>query len=263
MNTGMTVLWFEEDGNELTIDAFNYKFSRNQMIFLTEFHKIEIKHVSRVRFLRFNRSFFCIADNDSEVGCRGILFFGSSAVPSITIPEEETEKLELQWKVFQNEMQMKDELQLEMLQMMLKRLLILCTRIYKRQVSHTGFETERTGLLREFNFLVEMHFKTKHTVAEYADLLHKSPKTVTHFFARTGQKSPLQFIKERRMLEARRLVRYTEKPFKEIAYELGFDNIQGFSRFFKKQQQASPSEFRRAKEKLPNYWEIMHKEHVL
>jgi AraC-like DNA-binding protein len=36
---------------------------------------------------------------------------------------------------------------------------------------------------------------------------------------------PLQLIQERKMLEARRMLRHTELPAKEIAYELGYEEL--------------------------------------
>ena len=35
--------------------------------------------------MRFDRPFFCVIDRDSEVGCKGILFFGASELPVLTI----------------------------------------------------------------------------------------------------------------------------------------------------------------------------------
>jgi AraC-like DNA-binding protein len=46
------------------------------------------------------------------------------------------------------------------------------------------------------------------------------------------------------MLEARRLLYYTKLPIKEVAYEIGFDDIQAFSRFFRKHEGMPPSRFR-------------------
>jgi AraC-like DNA-binding protein len=46
------------------------------------------------------------------------------------------------------------------------------------------------------------------------------------------------------MLEARRLLWHTDKDVSQIAYEIGFNDIQAFSRFFKKHQGLSPSNFR-------------------
>ncbi len=82
--------------------------------------------------------------------------------------------------MFSMEMQSKDELQMDMLQMMLKRLLILSTRLYKEQRQLVPLPKNSLDLLREFNFLLGAHFKTKHRVAYYAELLHGSPKTLSN-----------------------------------------------------------------------------------
>lgn len=240
-----SLLWMTSGGNQLNIDGRDYTFEENEVVCLTQFHRISVKQISSLRMVRFNRPFFCVIDRDSEVGCKGILFFGASQLPVFRIPAGELEKFDILWRMFCIEMQSHDALQIEMLQMMLKRMLILCTRLYKTQkmAGATGGNVQ-TDLIREYNFLVEQHFKTKHTVAEYADMLHKSPKTISNLFSRLGAKTPLQFIQERKMLEARRLLRYTDLPVKEIAYELGYEDLQTFSRFFKAQEGTSPSEFR-------------------
>ena len=64
------------------------------------------------------------------------------------------------------------------------------------------------------------------------EMLPKSPKTLSNPFSKTYNKTPLQFIQERLILEAKRALHYTNKPIKEIAYDLGFKDLQGFSRFF-------------------------------
>ncbi|HRI61515.1 MAG TPA: AraC family transcriptional regulator [Saprospiraceae bacterium] len=247
-SNGQSLLWMTADGNQLNIDGKDYTFRQNEVVCLTQFHKMRIKKVSSMRMVRFNRPFFCVIDHDSQVGCKGVLFFGASQLPVFQIPVEELEKFDILWRMFSIEMQSKDSLQIEMLQMMLKRLLILSTRLYKAQkMAGLADKNGYADIVREFNFLVEQHFKTKHTVAEYADLLHKSPKTISNLFTRLGTKTPLQLIQERKMLEARRMLRYTELPVKEIAYELGYEDLQTFSRFFKVQEGVSPSEFREGK----------------
>ncbi len=240
----LILLWFNTDNNKITIDAVEHQFNTNQIVCLTEFHKVEIKKVYGVKLLRFNKPFYCILDHDSEVGCKGILYYGSSNVPILSPSEKETEILDAVWKMLILEMESKDTLQLEMLQMMLKRILILCTRIYKNQENYQANDNNKIEIIRDFNYLVEQHFREKHTVAEYAKLLNKSPKTISNLFKKAGNKTPLQFIQKRRMLEARRLLRYTDKGVSEIGYEIGFNDVQAFSRFFKKYEGISSSEFR-------------------
>lgn len=245
ISDGLTLIWITEDETILLIDGKEHIFEKNQIVCTTEFHKVNVKKVGKINLIRFNRPFYCILDHDDEVSCKGLLFFGATQLPIITLPAEEIEKYEILWRMLSMEMDSKDNLQLDMLQMMIKRLLILCTRVYKSQENYTKLETISSDVIREYNFLVEEHFRTKHTVSEYADLLFKSPKTLSNLFAKLGEKTPLEYIKERILLEARRLLMYTEKPIKEIAYELGYEDIQSFSRFFKKHEQISPSDFRK------------------
>lgn len=244
VESALLVLWFTTDNNQLIIDGVTYTFNTNQIVFLTEFHNVETKWIDELKLLRFNRAFFCIFDHDQDVGCKGLLFFGSSTVPSVDIPEKEVRRLKLFWETFTMEMEAKDDLQIQMLQMMLKRYLILCTRYYRDQNAEEKTDRSQYDIIREFNFLVETHFREKHTVAEYAELLNRSPKTLSNIFSKIGSKTPLQYINDRKMLEARRLLKYTDKSVKAIAYGLGYEDIQTFSRFFKKQEGVAPTEFK-------------------
>lgn len=244
LNDTLRLLWFTSDNNAITIDAVPYVFNKNEIVCLTQFHNLEYEFVNTVNLLRFNVPFYCILDHDSEVGCRGILYYGSTSVPVLKPSDTELEILETTWKMANLEFENQDNLQLEMLQMMLKRILILCTRIYKRQSPLNNLESKQTDLVRDFNYFVEMHFREKHHVADYAEILHKSPKTISNTFKLMGEKSPLQFIQERLMLEARRLLFYTDKDVSEIAYEIGFSDLQSFSRFFKKKEGVSPKNYR-------------------
>lgn len=244
LESGLTLLWFENDNSIIEIDNVRYSFQKNEVVFLTEFHHVVPIAVSEVKMIRFNRAFYCIIDHDSEVSCKGLLFFGANQLPIISLEGVELEKIQTLWKMFLLEMQSVDNLQLEMLQMMLKRFLILCTRIYKTNNLHQFIENTKVDLVREFNFLVEQHFKEKHTVVEYADLLNKSPKTISNLFKKYAEKSPLQYIQERRMLEAKRLLKFTDYTVKEVAYAIGFKDIQTFSRFFKKMEGIAPREFK-------------------
>lgn len=244
LSEGLNIIWCLAD-LEIIIDGQKSIYTKNTILFLTEFHKVEIISISAARLIRFNRAFYCISDHDNEVGCKGILFFGASKLPLITIPALELDKLETLWKMFSIEMESKDDLQNEMLQMMLKRLLILCTRIYKEQTLLTDFDKKQLDIVREYNYLVESNFKTLHQVSDYALLLNKSPKTLSNVFKKFGHKSPLQIIHERIILEARRLLHYSDLSIKEITYEIGYEDIQTFSRFFKKTEGISPSDFKK------------------
>jgi AraC family transcriptional regulator, transcriptional activator of pobA len=238
------LVWLKGENAVITYEGTTVNLGHNVIICLSLFHKIEFNSLESARLIKFNREFYCVLNHDSEVSCKGLLFYGANQLPYFQIPDSELEKFETFWRMFEIEMQSKDDLQLEMLQMMLKRFIILCTRVYKAQQNLSALKVKEVDIIRTFHFLVEQHFNTMHTVKEYAQMLHKSPKTLANIFSQISDKSPLQIIHERKLLEAKRLLRYTDKTIKEIAYTLGFEDIQTFSRFFKKMEQMSPTEFK-------------------
>jgi len=84
-------------------------------------------------------------------------------------------------------------------------------------------------------------------VKDYATLLFKSPKTLSNIFSKHIGKSPLTVINERIILEAKRLLLYSQKSTDEIAQELGYKDTGHFSKFFKKHAGYSPSNFKNLK----------------
>ncbi|WP_244215235.1 helix-turn-helix transcriptional regulator [Pedobacter miscanthi] len=195
---------------------------------------------------QFNRDFYCIVDHDKEVSCMGFLFFGSSEKMFIALDSKDQSKAEMTLQLFQDEFETSDHIQGEMMQVLLKRLIIIITRLGKQQYLQQKEDVgDKIDIIRNYNYLVENNFRKEHQVKFYADKLNKSPKTLSNLFALNSYKSPVLLIQERIFLEAKRLFFYTEKTSKEIAYELGFENANHFSKFFRKHANVSPTEFRK------------------
>lgn len=244
LDSPLTIVWTKKEKSIIEFEEFSHNLPKNTILCLTKFYELKFISLKNASQLTFNREFYCVLDHDKEVSCKGVLFFGANQLPYFQIPDNELETFEAVWKMFQIEMTTHDEMQLEMLQAMLKRFLILCTRVYKSNYQLSPLQLEESNFLREYNFLVEQNFREKQSVQEYADLMKKSPKTISNLFSKISDKSPLQLIHERIAIEARRLLRYTDKPIKKIAFDLNFEDIQTFSRFFKKMEKISPSDFK-------------------
>lgn len=240
------LLWNRNDQPvELQIDDLQIILAPYQIITVTFFHKVQFPANSLpLTGLAFNRAFYCIADHDDEVGCNGILFFGTQDLPIINIAEEQRRKFDLLLEVILEEYKTKDKIQGDMLQMLLKRFIIICTRLAKEQLIVEKLDDTQVDTIRQFNVMVDLHFREKHKVRDYAALLYKSPKTLSNLFAVYNQKKPQQIIQERVVLEAKRLLQFTDKQNQEIAYELGFDDPAYFSRYFKKIAGVSPTQYK-------------------
>lgn len=244
LKTGLSVVWNTGSQAKFMIDNEAIFIKKDEVIFLTGYHTISEFQFEMMNVLQFNQPFHCVEDHDSEVGCKGLLFFGTSQIPKIVIPADKKKQFTLLWEIFQMEMEESDELKLEMLKILLNRFLILCLRVYKNEHEHLPTDAESMGIIKEFNYLVHQHYKRLSKVSDYANLLHKSPKTLSNIFGKYIDKTPLQIINERRLLEAKRLLKYSDKTVQEIAYEINFNDIQTFGKFFKSREGQSPTAFR-------------------
>lgn len=241
----LTIAWNRGQNQTVVIDDIDYVFPSNAMLCLMVNESFYFSQPQDILAWQFNREFYCIVDHDKEVSCVGFLFYGSSERMFISLNGDDQRKIDLLLQVFYDEFTTTDVVQGEMLMVLLKRLIIIVTRLAKQQyISNDDLPDDKLDIIRKFNLLVENHYRTQHQVKYYADQLFKSPKTISNLFALYNHKSPLAVIQERIIIEAKRLLTYTDKSAKEIAGELGFEDAAHFSRFFKKHTTLSPIAFR-------------------
>lgn len=99
-------------------------------------------------------------------------------------------------------------------------------------------------LTRAFRILVRKEFTTLKSPSSYAELLNISPAYLTEAVNKTTGKSALYWIQQEILVEAKRLLFFTNCTVKEVAYQLGYDDHTYFSRLFSKLEGKSPQSFR-------------------
>jgi AraC family transcriptional activator of pobA len=250
INNTFSILWVINPDTTFKIDSQYYTIQPFQLVFLTNIQKIESYNDSEFRIIKFNQYFYCLDNHDSEIGYKGALFYGSVKIPIVNISSNLAAMFHSVWDNLQTEIENKSTMQFEMLQIDLKRLLILSMRAFKEANEDEISINKESDMIKNFYYLLELHFKTKRTVKEFADLLYISPKSLTNHFATYHNRTPLKIIHERQIMEAKRLLNYTKKSLKEIAFELGFEDNQSFSRFFKNNVGITPSEFKNKNQEI-------------
>jgi len=239
------IIWAKDTDISLDLDGYAVTLKKDCILFCTPYNMIQIDpFLKGVVSLIFDREFYCIRDHDHEVSCNGFLFLGSSVPTQVKLSQKERKSFEMHFMFFEEEFKTQDHIQGEMLRVLLKRLLIKSVRLLKNTIVDPELEQPKMDIIRQYNLLVEAHFKDKHKVSEYADLLNKSPKTLSNLFSKFNDKTPLQVINDRIILEAKKLLLYSDKSSKEIAFSLGFSEASHFSKFFKNQAGASPIHFK-------------------
>jgi AraC family transcriptional regulator, transcriptional activator of pobA len=241
----LTIAWNKGQAQQVTIDGVEYDFPHNTILCLMVNQTFNFSDAGGIVAWQFNRAFYCIVDHDKEVSCVGFLFYGSQNLMFTNLNKTNSHKIDLLLQIFIEEFETIDNIQEDMLRMLLKRLIIIVTRLAKQQfLPLQHLPEQKLDIIRQYNLLVENHYKKEHSVKFYADQVNRSPKTLSNLFALYNEKSPLTVIMERIVLEAKRLLLFTDKSAKEIAFELGFEDAAYFSNFFKKNTETSPSDFR-------------------
>jgi AraC-like DNA-binding protein len=233
-------------GSSIQIDFNRYDLKTDALFFITINQWYEVKKAGKGSngLIYYNRDFYCVEIHDKEVSCDGILYNNVYDIPVIFLSKENAPVMERVFNELEIELQNNDSAQEEMLRILLKEIIIRSTRIWKES-NKADDETQEIEFLRQFSRLVELHFREYHSVSDYAAILNITPKALNKRIHKYGKLTPNEIIKNRIVLEAKRLLVHTEYSVKEIAYNLGYEDPAYFTRLFTKASEASPAEFKK------------------
>lgn len=240
------VIFYAKSGSTITADFVAYKTEQDTLFFFNIGQQFQIGENSKGKLVYFNPEFYCIAFHDKELSCDGVLFNNVFETPSILLTKQENISFLSIMDGIKAELNNDDYWTEEMARTKLKELIISASRAWlNRTPDQSGFGTTEDELSRKFSQLVEANYHKFHSVADYADQLHISPKTLNRKIGQEKGTSPNAIIKNRIMLQAKRLLANTDLTVKEVSAQLGYNDQSYFVRFFKIQTGKSPLEFRK------------------
>ncbi|WP_109852773.1 AraC family transcriptional regulator [Aquimarina sp. AU58] len=143
------------------------------------------------------------------------------------------------WKEFTNDYVEKD-------QIIKNNLNVLMIYIQRQMHNDQGFGdgTSSNMIVKSFRALIEQEYKKERSVSYYASLLHITPTYLNDTVKKSTGKTAGTLIRERVILEAKRLLIFSKLSISEIAFKLHFEDSAYFWKFFKKYVSISPKSFR-------------------
>jgi AraC family transcriptional activator of pobA len=102
----------------------------------------------------------------------------------------------------------------------------------------------RVALSTELRRLVDRHFRDNWPVEAYVETLGSTPHLLAKACREAYGLSIKEFINQRRLLEAKRLLLFTVRSVEDIAFEIGLKDAAYFSRFFRHHVGQPPSQWR-------------------
>lgn len=130
--------------------------------------------------------------------------------------------------------------------------LLMFSAIYREQTGLNGSKEGRAAsLTRKFKTLLQHHYKEIKSPAAYAAMLNVSPAYLNEVVNTSTGMAVSKWIHSEVMLEAKRMLYYTDFTVKEISAELGYDDHTYFTRLFGKMVGVSPVKYRAAASSRP------------
>lgn len=132
-------------------------------------------------------------------------------------------------------------LDLSLIQHLFYPILILLNRYVVTKSTTQDYDQD---LFAQFTNILEKSFKQHHDLSFYAEEMGITTRKLTTICREKSGKSAKKIINERVLTGAKRLIKYTSLPLKEIIDLLGFKDVGYFCRYFKKSTGMTPSEYK-------------------
>ncbi len=245
-----TLLWVRAGAGTLRADFAEYPFGPDELLCFSPYQPFMLHSATAdltVSAVQFHPDFFCIVKHQAEVACNGVLFNDLYRPPLLALDAATRTAVAASILQMEAEMQQPALAQHELLVAQLKILLIQASRrkLAQRPAAAEAAVPGRPAyVLQRLRDHIETHYRRKHRPADYAALLHLTPKALGRLTRQHFRKTPSDLIQERLVIEAKRELYLTDKAVKQIAWELGFEDEYYFSRLFKKNADVSPAQYR-------------------
>jgi AraC family transcriptional activator of pobA len=171
-------------------------------------------------------------------------FNGSLADAVINLPQNMHQQIILLFEQIIKEYENRAAQGADMLRVLILQLFILINRL-NANPGNTGMATYNQTLLRSFQKLIELNYIALKLPKDYAALLYITPNHLNAVCKDILGIPAGEVIRNRTVLEAKRLLTNPQLTITEIAFKLSFSDNSYFTKFFKKLAGVPPEEFRK------------------
>jgi AraC family transcriptional activator of pobA len=228
------MIWIIKGHGLLQADLKQYEIGDQQLFCIKpgQVHQLRTTVDTEGFILSFSSDFLNAAEQELDYSCPTNLILLVTWCQVISIRHEmATELGEIIGKMI-SEIDNAYSFRSQLLSRYFKILLIHLSRQFEECLQLVKL-TREMELVKGFMDIVERRFKEMKQVAEYASLLQVTPNYLNCTVKKNTGYSAGHHIRQRVVLEAKRMATYSDEKMKTIAYNLGFSDSAHFSKFFK------------------------------
>ena len=172
--------------------------------------------------------------------------FSGQACTALRVPEDEAARFDALLDLLRVELERPAGPEsAELRRHLLAAVLLWAQRWREGQLEEGGATRTDLQLYQQFQEVLERDYAANHDAGHYAAELGVTTGTLSRLLTKLTGQSTKQLVQDRLILEAARLLRFSDLSIKEIAARLGFSDQFAFSKAFKRQRGEAPADFRR------------------
>jgi AraC family transcriptional regulator, transcriptional activator of pobA len=240
------LLLFTKGGGSHTIDFEQFPVNRYQIYFMVpgQVHQWRFEGIVDGFVVNFSPAFFQSFLLKTDYPEQFSFFSGNASDGVVEIPVDDQPTVLALFEKLIKENEEPQQGTIDMVRVLLLQLFIIVGRV-------SGIATPKQAgpynltLLRNFRQLIEKNYLTLRLPKEYAALLYITPNHLNALCNDLLGISAGEVIRDRIILEAKRLLVGRDLAITEIANKLNFSDNSYFTKFFKKQAGITPEEFRK------------------
>ncbi|RYF95612.1 MAG: helix-turn-helix domain-containing protein [Chitinophagaceae bacterium] len=229
-----------------TIDFETFTVRPGQVYFMSpgQVHSWHFTSATDGYIVHFNEVLFTTFLQNTHYLERFSFFNGNATDGLRQLPAKSFEHAQVLFESMLNEIDGKGEQNIDLIRLKLLEFFILTDRAAETK-KIKAVPRQKETLLRNFQQLIDQHFRSVKLPKEYAELLYVTPNHLNALSQDLTGRTAGEQIRERVLLEAKRLLISTDLTVTQIAHELEFHDNSYFNRFFKKYAGLTPEEFRK------------------
>lgn len=229
------------------IDSNQYHIKPPTVFFLSpgQAHKLELSNDIEGFIFLFTAEFYLL-DKQNKNGLLELPFFFNVNQENEPLQLDNNTDVEFIKTLFQKgcaEMDNQNHYSNNVIQSILDLLLNTCHLLYPHETSN--IEKGKGHLLvKRFRQLIEEKYQDNLSISSYAEHLNVTANHLTQTTKSLTGKTSNELIKDKLVLEIKRLLKHTDLTVTEIAFQLNFKDQSYFTKFFKKHTGLPPNTYR-------------------
>ena len=246
------IIWVINGRGTLFVDLAEHVIENNMIFCLkpNQAHRFTMDPSMEGFVFSFTDAFFNAGEHEFDISVQSSLYQLFNECQPIAMQkaiEGEIRDISLKMmKEYENEYPFRAQL----LKRYFRIFLILLSRQLE-EFAEIAVQTRETELAKRFMELLDKNFREEKMVSGYAAQLAVTANYLNRIVKKHTGYSAGHHIRQRVILEAKRMARYSDSGMKGIAYELGFLDSAHFSRFFKSFAGANFTDFKKETLNLP------------